>query len=262
MNRRLEFPVLFSALLVLPLFLIELIVPQGWSHPAAVIINWVIWTAFALDFILLISLTEHRLAYIRKDWLHVSVIPFAFPLLPQIFSDTDLEGVVRTLRFILLVVVLVHSCWVLYQLLVHVFFDLLAIARHPWIFLLGPLLRKRGLGVVVLLFGGLAVGSGLLHAFFEKHSVAEGLWWSLVTLTTVGYGDISPVTVEGRITGAALMLSGIAVLAFTTANVAAFFVEGDYEKDGKLHREVQSINERLDRIEALLASRTPPASED
>ena len=130
-NRRLEFPVLFSALLVLPLFLIELIVPQGWSHPAAVMISWVIWTAFALEFILLISLTEHRLAYIRKDWLHLSVIPFAFPLLPHIFSDTDLEGVVRTLRFILLVAVLAHSCWVLYQLLVHVFFDLLAIARHP-----------------------------------------------------------------------------------------------------------------------------------
>ena len=127
-------------------------------------------------------------------------------------------------------------------------------------FLLGPLLRKRGLGLVVLLFGGLAVASGLLHAFFEKHSVIEGLWWSLVTLTTVGYGDIAPVTLGGRITGAALMLSGIAVLAFTTANVAAFFVEGDYEKD--LHREVQSINERLDRIETLLASRTPPASED
>ena len=259
-NRRLEFPVLFSALLVLPLFLIELIVPQGWSHPAAVIINWVIWTAFALEFTLLISLTEHRLAYIRKDWLHTAVIPFAFPLVPHIFSDTDLEGVVRTLRFILLLAVLAHSCWVLYQLLVHTFFDLLAIARHPWLFLLGPLLRKRGLGIVVLLFGGLAVASGLLHAFFEKHSVIEGLWWSLVTLTTVGYGDISPVTLGGRITGAALMLSGIGVLAFTTANIAAFFVEGDYEKD--LHREVQSVNERLDRIEALLISRIPPASED
>lgn len=56
------------------------------------------------------------------------------------------------------------------------------------------------------------------------------------------------------------MLSGIGVLAFITANVAAFFVEGDYKQD--LHREVQSINERLDRIEALLATQAPPDSEE
>ena len=259
-NRRLEIPVLVSALAVLPLLLIELIVPEGWLHPAAVIINWAIWTAFAVEFILLISLTEHRRAYIQKAWLHLSVIPFAFPLLPYLASNTNLEGVVRTLRFIVLVVVFVHSCWALYKLLVHIFFDLLAVARHPWIFLFGPLLRKRGLGLVVLLFCGLAVASALLHAVFEDHSPADGLWWALVTLTTVGYGDIAPVTLWGRITGAGLMLVGIGVLAFTTANVAAFFVEGDYKKE--LHQEVQSINERLDRIEALLASQTQPESED
>ena len=209
---------------------------------------------------MLTSFTKHRLVYIRKAWLHLSVIPFAFPLLPSIFSATDLEAVVRTLRFIVLLVVFVHGCWALYQLLVHVFFDLLAVARHPWIFLFGPLLRRRGLGLVVLVFWSLALLAGLLHAVFEDRSPGEGLWWALVTLTTVGYGDITPVTLAGRITGAALMLSGIAVLGFITANVAAYFVEGDYKKE--LHAEVQSVNERLDRIEALLASQTPSDQED
>lgn len=259
-NRRIEVPILILALSVFPLFFIELLTPQGWLHPAAVIINWVVWAALALEFTLLIILTEHRLAYIRRAWLHLSVIPFAFPVLPFLSSDTSLETAVRSLRFIVLVAVLAQSCWALYKITVHVFFDLVAVVRHPWMFLFGPLLRKRGLGLVVTVFWVLAFVAGLLHAVFEDRHPAEGLWWALVTLTTVGYGDITPVTLAGRITGGALMLAGIGVLAFITANVAAFFVEGDYKRD--LHQEVQSINERLDRIEALLTSRDPPPEED
>ena len=48
------------------------------------------------------------------------------------------------------------------------------------------------------------------------------LWWALATATTVGYGDIAPVTTEGRIVGAFLMLTGIGLFTFFTAAVAAF----------------------------------------
>ena len=269
-NRRLEVPVLVSALTVLPMFFIELVATDGWLPTAAVVINWLIWTAFAIEFILLFSLTDDRPAYLRKAWLHLSVIPFAYPLLLEIASGAAWEGAFRILRFIVLVAVLVHSCAMLYLIIKHLFFDILAVAQHPWVFLLGPL-RRRGLGVVVMLLCGLAVGAGLLHSLFEERHPVEGMWWALVTLTTVGYGDITPVTVAGRITAAALMVSGIGVLSLTTAKVAAFFVEGDYKSE--LHEEVRAItrrldqtNQRLDRIEELLSSRNSPetttASED
>ena len=245
-NRRLEVPVLVTALAVLPMFFVELVATEGWAPVAAVVINWLIWAVFTIEFVLLLTLAASRLAYLRRAWLHLLVVIFAFPLLLDISSGAMVEGTFRILRFVVLVAVFVQSSVHLYQLLKHLFFDLLAVVRHPWIFVVGPILRKRGLGLVVLVFIGLAVLAGLIHSLFEPQSPVEGVWWALVTLTTVGYGDIAPVTLGGRITAAVLMLSGIGVLAFITASIAAHFVEGDHKRE--LQQEVLSVNKRLDAI--------------
>jgi voltage-gated potassium channel len=52
----------------------------------------------------------------------------------------------------------------------------------------------------------------------------NGLWWSVVTLTTVGYGDISPTTVAGRVTAVALMIVGIGLVGTVTASLATYFI--------------------------------------
>lgn len=59
-------------------------------------------------------------------------------------------------------------------------------------------------------------------------SFADALWWSFSTLTTVGYGDIFPVTVEGRIIAAVLVLFGLGSLAVLTANIATWFIDADH----------------------------------
>lgn len=56
------------------------------------------------------------------------------------------------------------------------------------------------------------------------HTLGESLWFSVVTVTTVGYGDYTPVTVFGRITAVLIMLIGLLVLAVVTAQVASSFV--------------------------------------
>lgn len=56
-------------------------------------------------------------------------------------------------------------------------------------------------------------------------SFGDALWWVLTTITTVGYGDRYPVTVEGRLVAAGLMLAGIAVLGTVTATIATWFSE-------------------------------------
>lgn len=53
----------------------------------------------------------------------------------------------------------------------------------------------------------------------------DGLWWSLVTVTSVGYGDFYPVTLQGRIIAAGLMLCGIGMLGLVTAALASWIVE-------------------------------------
>ena len=58
-------------------------------------------------------------------------------------------------------------------------------------------------------------------------SFGDALWWSAATITTVGYGDLTPVTFGGRVAGVALMVVGISTFAVITARVAAFLVVDD-----------------------------------
>ena len=74
--------------------------------------------------------------------------------------------------------------------------------------------------LALILFG--AVGM----AVFEPHvNWDNALWWSIVTLTTVGYGDIAPATIGGRVVGAIIMILGIGILGMFTATIASVFVE-------------------------------------
>ncbi len=70
----------------------------------------------------------------------------------------------------------------------------------------------------IYLFEGDARGSGF-------NSYFDALYWSLVTLSTVGYGDITPITPEGRMVTMMLIFSGVGLLAFTTSIVVSAFQE-------------------------------------
>jgi voltage-gated potassium channel len=70
--------------------------------------------------------------------------------------------------------------------------------------------------------------SGLLVCLTDPASmtsIGTGLWWSLQTVTTVGYGDVVPNSVPGRLTAALVMLAGLSLLAVTTAAVTNAFVQ-------------------------------------
>jgi voltage-gated potassium channel len=57
------------------------------------------------------------------------------------------------------------------------------------------------------------------------HSFADALWWSATTISTVGYGDHYPITAQGRLVAAGLMLGGIALLGVVTASIASWLLE-------------------------------------
>jgi voltage-gated potassium channel len=99
----------------------------------------------------------------------------------------------------------------------------------------------------------LAVGAGALARVTQPddfHSFGDGVWWALVTLTTVGYGDIVP-TGWGRVIGAFVMVLGVTFLSFLTATVTSLFVA---EEEEKRHDTLRRIEERLARIEEQLAA--------
>ena len=76
--------------------------------------------------------------------------------------------------------------------------------------------------MVVTFAGGLV---GWLADRKDFATLGDGLWWSLQTVTTVGYGDITPSSGSGRVIGAFVMISGIAFLTVITAAVTATLIE-------------------------------------
>lgn len=64
--------------------------------------------------------------------------------------------------------------------------------------------------------------SGYLISRYEGLTVGDGVWWSIVTSTTVGYGDISPKSLEGRIIAVVLMVCGISIICMLTGKIAEF----------------------------------------
>lgn len=91
----------------------------------------------------------------------------------------------------------------------------------------------------------------------EFHTIGKGLWFALQTVTTVGYGDVTPRLRQGRIIAAVVMLAGIGFLAVITASVTATLVESSRRRfaagaEADEAQRLAEINERLSRIETAL----------
>lgn len=90
--------------------------------------------------------------------------------------------------------------------------------------------RNRGLVLLFIAWLSVAVISSTALYLAEAdinpniHSPMDALWWGIVTLTTVGYGDIYPVTPEGRLAGAALMILGITLFATITGTITSLLI--------------------------------------
>jgi voltage-gated potassium channel len=95
-------------------------------------------------------------------------------------------------------------------------------------------------------------------------SLGQGLWWSVQTVTTVGYGDVVPTTAPGRLVAALVMLLGLAFLSVITAAITSSFVARATEEAARRSGgaapatadDVREINKRLDHMEALLRKRS------
>jgi len=129
-------------------------------------------------------------------------------------------------------------------------------------FLRDPVSVRGAVSVIVVATAVVVVGGGVAMRLLdhsEYESVWTGMWWALQTVTTVGYGDVTPEHVSGRIVGAFVMLYGIAFLTITIAAITSTFVAraereqmaqaGDQARmDSHLH----DLSARLERIEQSL----------
>jgi voltage-gated potassium channel len=117
-------------------------------------------------------------------------------------------------------------------------------------------LRLRSAVVIIVASTAVIVlASALLAVLLDKRDFAdtgEALWWSLQTVTTVGYGDVVPVTAYGRVIAGIVMLLGIAASAVLTAIVTSALFEAALRRHGRA--DVRDLLERLDAIDERLSS--------
>ena len=132
-----------------------------------------------------------------------------------------------------------------------------------------PLSVRNAVRVIVSSTAAVVVASSLLmwaldHS--EYPNLGRAFWWAMQTIPTVGYGDVTPEHVSGRIIATFVMLWGIAFLSILTALITSTFVaraareherevvdaDGDGIPDDP-SKKLDEIAARLDRIEALLA---------
>ncbi len=103
---------------------------------------------------------------------------------------------------------------------------------------------------LLILVGGSCIT--VLEPGTVKGGYGDGIWWAVVTVSTVGYSDISPSTLWGRVVAVALMLTGMGLMSTLAASITSHFVQQT------AHTEFKDLTARLERIERTLEQLTQP----
>lgn len=172
--------------------------PEQWVVQA----NVVIWVTFAVDYAVHFYRAPHRRSFMRgsiPDLL--AILPIDF--LAEFLLQDNVMGLGRLFR--------------LFRLFRAGTFLLRGFSN------IHTILRNTGLGYVLAVTGGMILmgGVGIWLVEPEVGSVEDGLWWSIVTAATVGYGDISPKTPMGRVIAGILMVFGIGTISMATSAITA-----------------------------------------
>jgi voltage-gated potassium channel len=131
------------------------------------------------------------------------------------------------------------------------------------------LTARRAAAIIAAFTLLITVAGGVMARLIDRQefsSIGKGLWFALQTVTTVGYGDVTPKHADGRVIAAIVMLSGIGFLAVITAAVTASLIESSrrrfVESEGDLARRLEEVTEKLARIEASLSGSTRSGGSD
>ena len=144
------------------------------------------------------------------------------------------------------------------------------IERRMSHFLREPVSVRNAANVIVVATVTVVVTGGVLMRVLdhsEYPNIGRGLWWAMQTVTTVGYGDVTPHNTAGRIIASGVMLWGIAFLAILIAAITSTFVaraesERDRaearggEPDKGLDEQFDDLRSRLERVEQMLTRLT------
>ncbi len=212
--RRLDVPTVVAVLLVIPALVLHFSEPQGALGVVSAALNWAIYAWFLFEFVYMLWLVPDNWEFLRHNKLDLTVLLLTVPLLPGVLQAL---WVLRLLRLI----------------------DMMPAV-------LGRFVNITLLPYAVVLAFITVFGGGLAFARVEGVSVFDGVYWANTTVNTVGYGDVSAQTPEGKVLSMVLQWTGNVILAMLIGGVAAF---AQQLLLGEVGREVDELEEDVEDVE-------------
>jgi voltage-gated potassium channel len=223
-EQRFEWPMVIAALLVIPLLVIEdSNLGEPWDT-IAVILNWGTWLAFATELAVMVYVTPRPMEWVKRNPWDVAATVLSPPFIPGSLAAARL---IRLLRL----------------------FRMVPVFKMRNLLSLDGVRYAAFFTVMVVLIGG-AVFAEVERG--QDLSIWDGIWWSVTTVTTVGYGDITTTTDAGRVIAMIVMAAGIGFVALLTAFAADRFIRRTEAagKQDEIVAKLDAIDERLARLEA------------
>lgn len=199
---------------------------------------WILWGILAADYGFRLMIARFKVTFVRRNLLDLAVV--VLPLLTPLLPAAQLFQAMRAVRVVVLV------------------FDISKELRS--------VLRSKNvphlIGVVALIiFVGGAIEYGFEHNAKTAtiHSLGDGVWWAITTFTTVGYGDMYPVTAPGRGMAILIMIVGLTFGGVLAASLVSLFLRNDADdrEEAPLDNRLAALESKLDRVLEALDGRVP-----
>ncbi len=232
-HRYFEKPLLAAAVLSIPTTILQFTNVSESLHTLGEALNWLIWLAFLAELVAMIWLTPNRARYLLTNPIDLAIVVLTPPFLK---SGVQSIRVLRLLRV----------------------FRLLRLAPLTRVvFSMEGVKATAGLALLTAMVGGAG------FAAEEGISFGNGVYWAVTTMTTVGYGDITPKTTEGKVIAVLVMLVGIGTATLLIGAVAQRFLAPSVEHvevaEDDMLVQVREISARLGQLERALREQTQAA---
>jgi voltage-gated potassium channel len=186
-------------------------------------VDYAIWLIFVADYVIRLIVANDKKGFVKTNIIDlISILPF----------DMVFQGA-RAVKFIRLVY------------MIRVFIYLNRVYKR-----LNAIVTTNDFHHILwFTFATIFIGATAI-SFIEDMNIGDALWWSFVTTTTVGYGDISPQSAWGRVVAVVLMITGIGFISMLTGTISSFFIR--HEKTSAFRDEnIQQIIGKLENFAAL-----------
>jgi voltage-gated potassium channel len=189
-----EWPLTAAAIAFFIAYAAEILArPEGAIAVLAEVVIWVTWSVFLIDYVVRLVITEHRWRWFFRHLLDLAIV--VLPMLRPL----------RLMRFLTIIALIQRGA--------------------GGLFLGRVVLYTIGSTILIIVIAGLAMYDAEYGQHGNIDSFGNAIWWAFETITTVGYGDFYPVSIQGRIIAVGVMIGGIALIGLVTATLASWIVE-------------------------------------